>query len=129
MPIPSISFRLAIVAMLAVLGAWYGYFDQRQHNILLMHFSGSVIARLIAFPLPFAVLAAFIGWNKGYFKKTYIGMAAAWGLLELFNLSMGTLPKHPYLDLEATIMSIMILVALWFAFELFQYVKQYRDMK
>lgn len=129
MPIPSISFRLAIVAMLAVLSAWYGYFDQRQHNILLMHFSGSIMGMVLILPLPFAVLASFIGWNKGYFKKTFLIVAGFVLAVQLFNFMMGVQPRHPYLDLEATIMSVIIVITVWFAFELFHYLKQYRDMK
>jgi len=128
MPIPSISFRLAIVAMLAVLGAWYGYFDQRQHNILLMHFAGSSIGVVLFAPLPFAALAAFLGWSKSYFRKTYLIVAGCIVALKTVNHVTG-FRTEPGIDLEATIMSVIIAITAWFAFELFQYVKQYRDTK
>lgn len=129
MPIPSISFRLAIVAMLVVLGVWFGWLTQFQQDVLIMHFAGSTMAKLIFVPLPVAVLAAFVGWNKGYFKKTYAIVAGLWLMLEFYNYVAGNEPKHPRIDLESTIMSLMIIVSVWFAYELFWYVKQYRAAK
>ena len=89
MPTPSISFRLAIVAMLIVLGVWFLYLTEFQHDVLIMHFAGSIIAKLMFVPLPFALLAAFIGWNKGYFRKTYAVVATLWLALEGFNFVTG----------------------------------------
>ena len=128
MPIPSISFRLAIVAMLAVLGVWFLWLTEFQHDILIMHFAGSAIARLMIIPLPFALLTAFIGWNKGYFRKTYLVMGGLWVIMEIFTYAMGIKQKHPQVDLEALIMAGMIAVSLWFAYELVRYVKEYRNI-
>lgn len=129
MQTPSFSFRLAIVSALAVLGAWYGYFDQEQHDILIMHFAGSAMGKLMIVPLPFALLAAFIGWNKGYFKKTFLIVAGCLLAVQLFNYAMGIQTKHPQIDLESSIMSVMLAVGGWFVFELVQYVKQYWSTK
>lgn len=126
---PSISFRLATVAMLIVSSVWLFVLTDFQHDILIMHFAGSAIARTAILPLPVAVLAAFIGWNKGYFRKTYLVVGGLWLALEVVNFVRGAEQKHPQVDLEAGIMTGIIAVAVWFGFELFNYVKQYRDEK